>query len=87
MHWIHDRLTYKELLERYVKGLHPMALHCFLAAWNFHQYLVCKNNLEKGQIVVVHDYAQNYLCAHQHEDTSNALGPCTGHDPSIFHIL
>ena len=38
-----------------------MALHCFFAAWNFHEYLICKNNLEKGQIVVVHDYAQNYL--------------------------
>ena len=44
-----------------------MAAHSFFAAWNFHQYLVCKNNLEKGQVVVVHDYAQNYLCLHQHE--------------------
>ena len=29
MHWIHDRLTYKELIERYVKELRPMASHCF----------------------------------------------------------
>ena len=67
MHWNHDRLTYKELLEQYVKDLRPMAAHCFFAAWNFHQYLVCKNNLEKGQVVIVHDYAQNYLCVHQNE--------------------
>ena len=67
MHWKHDRLTSRELVDRYVKDLSPMASHSFFAAWNFHQYLVCKNNLEKGQVVVVHDYAQNYLCIHQHE--------------------
>ena len=67
MHWKHDRLSYRELLHRYVNDLKGMASHCFFAAWNFHQYLVCKNNLEKGQIVIVHDYAQNYLCIHQHE--------------------
>ena len=39
----------------------------FFASWNFHQYLVCRNNIEKGQVIVVHDYAQNYLCVHQHE--------------------
>ena len=44
-----------------------MAAHSFFAAWNFHQYIVCKNNLDKGQVVVVHDYAQNYLCLHQNE--------------------
>ena len=44
-----------------------MAAHSLFAAWNFHQCLVCKNNLEKGQVVVVHDYAQNYLCLHQNK--------------------
>ena len=41
--------------------------HSFFAAWNFHQYLVGKNNIEKGQVIIVHDYAQNYLCVHQNE--------------------
>ena len=67
MYWNHDRLSYKQLLERYVNDLAPMAAHSFFAAWNFHQYLVCKNNLEKGQVVVVYDYAQNYLCLHQNK--------------------
>ena len=44
-----------------------MSSHSFFAAWNFHQYFVCKNNLEKGHVLIVHDYAQNYLCIHQHE--------------------
>ena len=67
LHWRHDRLSTQELLDVYVKLLHDMSSHSFFAAWNFHQYLVCKNNIEKGQIVIVHDYAQNYLCLHQHE--------------------
>ena len=44
-----------------------MSQYSFFAAWNFHQYLVCKNNLEIGLILVVHDYARNYLCIHQNE--------------------
>ena len=67
MHWRHDRLSYADLLDRYVKALESMLSHSFFTAWNFHQYLVCKNNLEKGYILVVHDYAQNYLCIHQNE--------------------
>ena len=67
MHWRHDRLSYSELLDQYVKSVEKMSSHSFFAAWNFHQYLVCKNNIEEGQVVFVHDYAQNYLCIHQHE--------------------
>ena len=67
MHWRHDRLSNADLLNRYVNELRKMSQHSFFAAWNFHQYLVCKNNLEKGLILVVHDYAQNYLCIHQNE--------------------
>ena len=44
-----------------------MSIHTFFAVWNFHQYLVCKKNIEEGQVLMVHDYAQNYLCVHQHK--------------------
>ena len=67
MHWNHVRLTFRELLDTYVEMLEDMSSHSFFASWNFHQYLVCRNNIEKGQVIVVHDYAQNYLCVHQHE--------------------
>ena len=67
MHWRHDRLSYKGLLDVYVNLLKDMASHSFFASWNFHQYLVCKNNIEEGQVIIVHDFAQNYLCVHQHE--------------------
>ena len=67
LHWRHDRLSYHDLLQKYINSLENMASHSFFAAWNFHQYLVAKNNIEKGQIIVVHDYAQNYLHIHQNE--------------------
>ena len=67
MHWKHDRLSYSGLLKEYVNSLEKMSSHSFFASWNFHQYLVCKSNIEKGQIIVVHDFAQNYLCLHQHK--------------------
>lgn len=67
MHWKYERLSYSGLVEKYVNLLRNMSSHTFFASWNFHQYLICKNNIEKGQIVIVHDYAQNYLCIHQHE--------------------
>ena len=67
MHWRHDRLSYKELLDVYINLLTDMALHLFFASWNFHQYLVCKNNIEESQVIIVHDFAQNYLCVHQHK--------------------
>ena len=64
MHWNHVRLTFRELLDTYVEMLEDMSSHSFFASWNFHQYLVCRNNIEKGQVIVVHDYVQNYLCVH-----------------------
>ena len=67
MHWNHVGLTFRELLDTYVEMLEDMSSHSFFASWNFHQYLVCRNNIEKVQVIVVHDYAQNYLCVHQHE--------------------
>ena len=58
IHWKHDRLSYSDLLSRYVNMLDTMAKHCFFAAWNFHQYLVCKNNLEEGYVLIVHDSSE-----------------------------
>ena len=67
MHWRHDRFSYMELICTYVEMVETMSVHSFFASWNFLQYKECKNNLEEGEIIMVHDYAQNYLCKHQHE--------------------
>ena len=44
-----------------------MGEHSFYATWNYVQYKQCKVNLEPGEVVMVHDNAQNYLCQHQDE--------------------
>ena len=38
-----------------------MAEHSFMASWNYWQYIIV------GDIILVHDFAQNYLCKHQRE--------------------
>ena len=67
MHWSHPKFTYKTLIEHYVELLEKMASHSFFASWNYHHYIQCKKNIEEGEIVVVLDYTQNYLCIHQNE--------------------
>ena len=61
------RKTAQGLLEMFLKSLATFAEHMFYNQWNFHQYVQCKNNLEKGEIAMVLDFAQNYLCIQQNE--------------------
>ena len=44
-----------------------MAEHSFMASWNYWQYKLAKRNIIEGDIILVHDFAQNYLCKHQRE--------------------
>ena len=62
IHWKHERLSYSDLLDKYIDLLVKMSSHSFFAAWNFHQYLVCKNNLEKGQIIMAHVNVCDVVC-------------------------
>ena len=41
-----------------------MAEHCFMACWNYCQYKRARINLKQGAVIVVQDFAQNYLCKH-----------------------
>ena len=67
LHWDHARFTYAELIDKYVKDLSKMIRHCFFAAWNYSQFKKCKTSLIPGEVLMVHDFAQNYLCLHQDE--------------------
>ena len=67
MHWKYHRLSMENLLKMFADQLETLTRHSFFGSWNFHQYLVCKNNIEKGEIILVIDYSQNYLCVHQNE--------------------
>ena len=44
-----------------------MAEHAFMAYWNYCQYKQAKKNILVGDVIFVHDFAQNYLCQHQKE--------------------
>ena len=67
MHWKHLRVNHEGLLDLYISQLKDMGEHTFYATWNYVQYKQCKVNLQPGEVVMAHDFAQNYLCQHQHE--------------------
>ena len=50
-----------------MKEASSMAEHSFMASWNYWQYKLAKQNIIEGDIIFVHDFAQNYLCKHQRE--------------------
>ena len=67
LHWTFLRLSYAELLEKMCEQLEAMSVHTFMASWNYNQYKKAKQNLKPGVIIMVHDFAQNYLSIHQNE--------------------
>ena len=44
-----------------------MSEHAFFASWNYVQYKQIKSNICHGEIVMVQDFTQNYLCQLQNE--------------------
>ena len=44
-----------------------MAEHTFMATWNYCQYKKVKQNFVEGDVLMVDDFAQNYLCENQNE--------------------
>ena len=44
-----------------------MSEYTFLASWNYVQFKKCRDNLLVGDILIVNDFAQNYLCLHQNK--------------------
>ena len=42
----------------------------FPASWNYYQFIKCTEQLKTGEVILVHDFAQNYLCLLEDESTS-----------------
>ena len=38
-----------------------------MASWNYCQFKCAKKNLLAGEVIIVHDFAQNYVCLLQNE--------------------
>ena len=67
LHWKFFRMSYEEMLDMYCEQLESMSMHTFMASWNYSQYKKAKQNLQAGEVIMVHDFSQNYLCIHQNE--------------------
>ena len=67
LQWKVERCSYQDLIDRYVTLLDVMAEHTFMASWNYCQFKRAKKNLLPGQLLFIHDFAQNYLCLLQNE--------------------
>ena len=67
LHWKFEKCIYKELAHLLTDSLNSMAIHSFNASWQYCQYKEAKRNIRPGDVIVVHDFTQNYLCKHQNE--------------------
>ena len=67
LNWNVDRYSYLDLIELYVNHLHSMAGHTFMATWNYCQFKRARTNIKPGELLLVNDFAQNYLCLLQNE--------------------
>ena len=67
VHWKFERCNYLGLIDLLLNQASFMAEHSFMASWNYWQYKLAKRNIIEGDIILVNDFAQNYLCKHQRE--------------------
>ena len=67
LHWKFDRCNYLRLIDLLLNKATSMAEHSFMASWNYWQYKLARRNIIEGDLILVHDFAQNYLCKHQRE--------------------
>ena len=67
LHWNYERLNYEGLLNLYCEQLEDISEHTFMATWNYYQYKKVKQNVVEGDVLIVNNFAQNYLCEHQNE--------------------
>ena len=59
--------TITELIYHYVQLVDINSFHVFMSYYQDHQYNLCLKNVCKGQVIFVHDYAQNILMKNQDE--------------------
>ena len=65
--WKFEHCNYEELVDLLMTHMKTMAEHTFMASWNHVQYKQARKNILVGDVIMVHDFAQNYLCKHQKE--------------------
>ena len=62
--WKFERCSCEDLINLLTTHVKSMAEHTGNTNW---QYKLAKRNIIQGDIIMAHDFAQNYLCTHQNE--------------------
>ena len=62
------------LLDEYTDKMEDLSEHAFFDQWQHHQFKLLLENIEKGTIVFVHDFAKNILLWYQKEPQSHFWG-------------
>ena len=57
------------LMRLYTKQLQSMSLHQFFKVWQLRNFNLTINNLQRGQVLFVHDFQQNFLLINQDESS------------------
>ena len=64
---VDKRGTYKQFLQQFFQDVHDMSLHLFNWKWHDKQFQFLKDNLDVGTLLMVLDFAQNYMNVHVDE--------------------
>ena len=87
LHWKFERCTYVQLINLLTQRIKSMAEHSFMASWNYCQYKLARRNITEGDVIMVHDFAKNYLCIHQNEVQgllASQAGQFDAHSGTLF---
>ena len=63
--WKFECCNYEELVDMSMTHMNTMAEHTFMASCNYVQYKQARKNILIGDVIIIHDFVQNYLCKHQ----------------------
>ena len=56
-----------DLLSYYIKLLHDISSHHFNNCWQMFQFMLCQSNLQENQIMLIQDFARNFVIDFQDE--------------------
>ena len=65
--WKFERCSYLQLINPLTPYVKSITEHCFMASWSYWQYKLARRSVIEGDVIMVHDFPQNYLCTHQNE--------------------
>ena len=62
--------TFEDIFKEYLKQLKTISIHQFMKVWQLKNFNMSLRNLRKGQLLLVHDFSQNFLLIIQEEVSS-----------------